>query len=358
MRYDRLLLLFLLLLPYYCMAQEQSHIVALDIINRRINMNDTNGVRTSLNKLEKDCRNSSNWQEREAFYAIRGKLNRMNMRNMEQSISDYHNAFDAFPSTVAPSQNYLSTAYDLCDVCNIGKQYALGEEVATKALVRASYVADSCISSSGLFSYLAKFYEARGDTIMPERFHRKAQELGIKYWLMQSKPDSVEEYNERLKTVYSSMDHMKNYFDHDHPMYLTYLTAYYTNFLSQSRILVESIPFAEKIIKLAKDYDLADSHSYYETYANLIYDYAFHGQKEEAINLLPKAERYYALFPDDYIDKSVVLYNLALGLLHNGSYNKDAEQYFLQAKEELSDEKKNIFLPLIEEGLEVCRKRK
>lgn len=180
-------------------AADDNPVIDLMLIDHCFLLDDTVTVTKLLRELEPRIAKSSRWQDKFYYYKSRADYYFGNDKLVNQAIIDYKTALSSFPDDAFPNQDYMEANYELCELLSKTKQYDEGEKYATHALVRGMAQADSCFASSLMFSQLAKFYEEKGDTIMPNHFHQKAQELGIRYNILTNKPDSMDIYTEATR---------------------------------------------------------------------------------------------------------------------------------------------------------------
>lgn len=321
------------------------------MIEMSINKGDTVAARNLLDKISSDCEQSEDWECQYKFYKLRGNLNYSFHRDLY--ISDYQRAFEVYPMSAPPTQEYLTTASDLCWALVENEQFDHSEAIAAKALVRASAISDSCMHSATLFSILAMCYEHRGDTIMPQHFHKKSQILGIKYHALNSAPDSIDIYNERINKQFNEVEYVKAFFDKNHPNYLLSLNDLAAQVM-QSGNFLETIYLGEQIQRLAKDSMMTHVEGACDTYSDLLYCYAYLHQQQKAVELLPQAVVYFNEFPNRGISEAILQTRIGLGLMDCGNY-KEALPYLQQAKRKDSNSPERK-LKDIDQIIKECKK--
>ena len=181
-----------------------------------------------------------------------------------------------------------------CDsLRNLGK-YDEIEQLLGSELVKASGIADSCVHMSYLFSTLAFAYEQLGDTIMPEHFHHKAQELAASYEGIMAGPDSTEVYRQRMNTLHDFIKQSKTTFSKKNLAYLELMNQladamfYYGNTL-------EVIHIGKTILKLASDSLASNEMIVGSIYVPLLSSYSWENNMDSVNNLLPDAIAFYKL---------------------------------------------------------------
>lgn len=328
---------------------DDNPVLDLMLIDHYFLLDDT----TTLNKLYRDLEpriaKSSRWQDKFYYYKSRADYYFGNDKLVNQAITDYKTALSSFPDDAFPNQDYMEANYELCELLSKTKQYDEGEKYATHALVRGMAQADSCFASSLMFSLLAKFYEEKGDTIMPNHFHQKAQELGIRYTIFTNMPDSIDIYNKRLLEKRQLLNHSK-----DSISYLVNLSDY-LEWVSYSGNIPETIWLGERILQLAQRYAQTQSACYYSTYYFLTFNYALQGNLEKLEELYPKAKAYYALFPEERISETLLSSNIANGLMENSHYN-EALTYLKSARASIRKDKDDYLIPQINEMINECKR--
>lgn len=298
------------------------------MIEMSINKGDTVTAHNLLDKIASDCEQSEDWECQYKFYKLRGYLNYFSHRDLY--ISDYQRAFEVYPMSVPPTQEYLTTASDLCWALVENGQFDSSEAIATKALVRGSVMSDSCLHSARLFSILAMCYEHRGDTIMPQHFHKKSQILGLRYHALNHVPDSIDIYNERINKLFYEVEYTKAFFDKKHPNYLLSLNEL-AAWVMESDNFLETIHLGEQIQKLARDSMMTHVEGACDIYSDLLYCYAYFRQQQKAVELLPQAVEYFNDFPNRGVSEAILQVRIGLGLMDCRHY-KEALPYLQQAK--------------------------
>lgn len=355
------LLLFavILFMPHELVADGDER-VALSMAEQSLSLNDTMTVRTILNRIASQCQNSDSWEDRFKFYSLSGKLNMLDTTSYSKAFGDLFNAYETYPDTVAPTQIYLSVVRDLCQVMYDRKLFLKtrwGERIAEKALMRCMSIVNECEVSAELFSLLAGFYELRGDTIMPQHFHRKSQELSVKYYYKTVVPaDSLELYYKRLASLMKRIDESKSFFNRNTPEYLVWLEEL-NNQVFSSGNSKETIYLSEYILQTARDSMLLDRPDImFMAFVNLLYAYAENNELEGALAMLSEAEAYYARYPNEHITKYVMYYYIGLGLYYGKMIQTEKVVYYLQlAQEGLSKEFHSDYLSLSNQILESCK---
>lgn len=310
--------------------KEDNLVIEFLTIQQCIIKNEIGMARQMLDKIKIKATNSDNWHDKYEYYRTLGDIYAFYDNKTEEAIDNFINALKAYPPNAFLDQEYLGTTYDLCCLFEQMQQCYIGEKYAAHALVRAQAVVDSCFFSSGLFSYLAKSYENRGDTIMPLRFHLKAQELSIRYNILTSEPDSVEIYNERLNNMLRLLHYSRKDFSDTDPSYLRILSDYYV-WVSRAGNLPEAIWLGEYIMKNAQKYSIDEDICLYNTYYYLLYNYAVYGKINELQNLYHHAVKYYSLYPDKTITESILCLGIANGFMESSRF-KEALEYLKIAK--------------------------
>lgn len=333
MKRDFVILLFFVFFATMSVAENEKDNLVIEFLTIQQNIinNEIGIARQMLNKIKNKAINSDNWHDKYEYYRTWGDIYAFHDNKTEKAIDNFINALKAYPPSSFLDQEYLGTTYDLCCLFEETKQFQVGEKYAAYALVRGQAVVDSCFFSSGLFSYLAKSYENRGDTIMPLRFHLKAQELSIRYNILTNEPDSVEIYNERLNYMLRLLHYSSHDFSNTDPSYLRNLSDYYV-WVSKAGNLPEAIWLGEYIIKNAKKYSFDEDMCLYNTYYYLLYNYAVYGKINEVQKLYPQAVKYYSLYPDKTITESILCLEIANGFMENNRF-KEALEYVKIAKQ-------------------------
>lgn len=307
----------------------------------------------TLNKLYRDLEpriaKSSRWQDKFYYYKSRADYHFGNEKHINQAIADYKTALSAFPDDVFPNQDYMETNYELCELLSQTKQYEEGEKIASHALVRGMAQADSCYASSLMFSLLAKFYEEKGDTIMPNHFHQKAQELGIKYNILTNNPDSIDIYNQRLLENRQLLNHSK-----DPSIYLANLSNYLA-WVSKSGNMPEAIWLGERILQLAQQNELLQSNYHYLTYFYLACSYAVLGRIDKLNEVYPRAKAYYKQYPKEGITNAFLCINIADCLMSKWHY-KEAIRYLKKARTSIRKYQEEDLIPKINEMMNLCKR--
>lgn len=309
-------------------------------------------ARKALDKASKSCENSNDWHDKWRYYNLYGNLAFCYRKDAKAAVDYFHKAYQSFPFNEPVNQEFLAFASDLTVACDSTKQYQLGENIASDALFRSSCIVDSCIYSAGLFTQLAKFYELRGDTIMPRHFHRKSQDLSIRYWIVSTKSDSIDIYNKRLDNLYQNIEGSRNIFGPKNTDYIAILNLllYY---VCSSGNVKESIYLGNEILKLVAEHNLENSDKHYETYYILLSNYAADGNISAVERLLPKAINYYSHFPNLYVDKDYLYYLIGEGLTFCKRFN-DALSYLKLAKNELKKDNREPLKKLIDKKIKEC----
>lgn len=240
-----------------------------------------------------------------------------------------------------------------CDsLRNLGK-YDEIEQLLGAELVKASGIADSCVHMSYLFSTLALAYEQLGDTIMPEHFHHKAQELAASYEGIMAGPDSTEIYRQRMNTLHDFIKQSKTTFSKKNLAYLELMNQladamfYYGNTL-------EVIHIGKTILKLASDSLASNEMIVGSIYVPLLSSYSWENNMDCVNNLLPDAIAFYELYPQ-YGENEATLN------LHIGQYALERKAYataipYLRRAEKTETDKKSDRYNQIKEMIELCEK--
>ena len=251
--------------------------------------------------------------------------------NIADSIRYYKQKLDAFPANSPASEEYLYMALSLCDACKEADSIALGEQTAATALVRGSALADSCWQAAALFSMLAYFYEQRGDSIMPEHFHKKSQVLMIRNSILKYHADSVDYYNQRLAQELEMLHQQKHLFCRKNKNY-AYMRDEFCAMVSQSYNALETIHFGEQQLQLVRDSAFLSTEDVCgETYFRLIYTHALLGNLDRVQALVEEAKSYYQRFPKKWATEAFLWFQIGSGLYEYGNYSA-AQSYLLKAK--------------------------
>lgn len=284
---------------------------------------------------------------------LRG-VNKPIKENWADSISFYQSQYEKYSETDPPTIQYLEAAFGLSFSCRMGNQYELGEEVAAKALVHGSVLADSCCYSSGLFSMLAFFYEQRGDTIMPIHFHNKSQILGLRNYYLTEYPDSFEVLTQRANERQEMLNKSKMRFDQKHPLYLGLLNEWCL-LVGESGNIIESKYLGEEVLKIASDSMLMDQEGMCgDAYFTLLFACAAMGELDRAEELLPLAFAYFEKHPFKHYSKTVLYLQISEGLIFDKRYS-DALPFLYKAKDEMVNNDTKL-KPYINERIELCKK--
>ena len=248
------------------------------------------------------------------------------------SISHYKEAIEFFPSTSPVNADYLNNAYNLALACLEGRQqYEVGERLASQALVRASAVADSSIHCGYLFSFLAKFYEQRGDTIMPDHFHRKAQIISLRHQAKEEHPDSVDIYNDRITSRFEQLDYVKQFYDKKRHLYIEELDDL-CGMVYNSGNYFETLWLAEQVLTLAHVPIVDDSLGIcMNARTRLPACYAATRQFDKLELSIKEAVDYSKRFPEKAPSESWLYYSVGCGLAVKNYYD-EAMIYFKKAR--------------------------
>lgn len=216
------------------------------------------------------------------------------------------------PTTAAAAEEYLTEVWEQALPLYRQNDYAGTRQLLQTALVRVAAVVDSCATAPPLFSLLAECYEQQGDTIMPERFHRKAQELSLFYDAIMQHPDSTEVYKQRSRQrvaeVHSCL-HPVGPATYEQINNISVLSL----FLVQADNAAEVVWLGERALRLAREAGLEHSDCL-DVHAYLLYGYAALGEGERAEALLPDAQAYYRQFPERSTD-AFLYYALGYGYM-------------------------------------------
>lgn len=330
-------------------AADDNPVIDLMLIDHCFLLDDTVTVTKLLRELEPRIAKSSRWQDKFYYYKSRADYYFGNDKLVNQAITDYKTVLSSFPDDAFPNQDYMEANYELCELLSKTKQYDEGEKYATHALVRGMAQADSCFASSLMFSQLAKFYEEKGDTIMPNHFHQKAQELGIRYNILTNKPDSMDIYIQRLLEMHQLLNHSK-----DPSIYLANLSNYLA-WVSKSGNIPEAVWLGERILQLAQQNELLQSNYHYQTYFYLACSYAVLGKIDKLDEVYPKAKAYYKLYPNEGITEAFLCINIADCLMSKWHY-KEAIPYLNKARTSIKKYRDEYLIPKINEMMNLCRR--
>ncbi len=240
-----------------------------------------------------------------------------------------------------------------CDsLRNLGK-YDEIEQLLGPELVRASGIADSCAHMSYLFSTLALTYEQLGDTIMPEHFHHKAQELAAGYEGIMAGPDSTEIYRQRMNTLHDFIKQSKMSFSKKNLAYLELMNQladamfYYGNTL-------EVIHIGETILKLASDSLLLNEMVVGSIYVPLLSSYSWENNMDRVNKLLPEAIDFYKLYPQYGENEATLNLYIAQYALERKAYATAI--LYLRRAEKTEIDKKGERHRQIKEMIKLCEK--
>lgn len=323
-----LFLLFLIQCPLLSFSQENNAFEIL-AINQCLNQNDTTEARRILKSIESKSIASSDWMDRYYYYRTNANFlyGASNGNDVSRAIENYKRAVDSYPMSVIPDLQYMEDACVLCQLLYQTKQYNVGEHYAEKALVRGTAMLDSCDYSAHLFSLLAEFYAQKGDTIMPVNFHRKSQELSIRYATLVQYPDSADFILQRLDNLYSSIHYQKHRLCKENTSYFSLICKYIT-WVSDSGNALEAVYLGETTLAEATKLQLDFSPCIFSLYYDLAYNYArissFNDKdaSNKLESLYPKAVKYYAMLPQMKISESLLAGRIAYGFMDNACYSE------------------------------------
>ena len=240
-----------------------------------------------------------------------------------------------------------------CDsLRNLGK-YDEIEQLLEPELVRASGIADSCAHMSYLFSTLALTYEQLGDTIMPEHFHHKAQELAAGYEGIMAGADSTKIYRQRMNTLHDFIKQSKMSFSKKNLAYLELMNQladamfYYGNTL-------EVIHIGETILKLASDSLLLNEMVVGSIYVPLLSSYSWENNMDCVNKLLPEAIDFYKLYPQYGENEATLNLYIAQYALERKAYATAIP--YLRRAEKTEIDKKGERHRQIKEMIKLCEK--
>lgn len=241
----------------------------------------------------------------------------------------------------------------LCDSLRSLGKYAEIEQLLGPELVKASGIADSCAHMSYLFSTIAIAYEQLGDTIMPEHFHHKAQELAASYEGIMAGSDSTDIYRQRMKTLHDFIKQSETTFSKKNLGYLEFLNMLASEMFYCGNTL-EVIYIGEKILKLASDSLVSNEKVVGTIYAPLLSSYSWENNMERVNQLLPDAIAFYKLYPQYGENESTLN-------LYIGQYAIDRRDYataisYLRKAEETEKDKKSERFGQIKELIRLCGK--
>ena len=315
---------------------------------------DYTGARKMLEKVSKQCEQSTRWEIRYKYYLLNGEICYAYDKDLRRFNQYFQKALDAYPSSIPLTQEFLSNAADLCWGLIDDECYEEAEKQAARFLVRGSSLADSCLYSSSLFSALAECYEHRGDTIMPEHFHDKAQELGFRHHILTTKADSIAIYNDRLDRFKQTMNAAKARFSHKMPNYLLMLNEY-CDMIAQTGNIYETIYLAEKAISPATNMHMTHLDGACDAYFHLLYCYASNKQLHEAERAFMPAVEYYSRFPKKQVNEAVLLFQIGLGLMDSEQY-LEAISYFERTRK-LWNANQQEYREMIPQLIKQCKER-
>lgn len=195
------------------------------------------------------------------------------------------------PTTAAAAEEYLTEVWEQALPLYRQNDYAGTRQLLQTALVRVAAVVDSCATAPPLFSLLAECYEQQGDTIMPERFHRKAQELSLFYDAIMQHPDSAEVYKQRSRRDLAET-HRGLHPDGPATYGQIFNVSLLTRDMAQADNAAEVVWLGERALRLAREAGLEHSDCL-DVHAYLLYGYAALGEGERAEALLPEAQAFY-----------------------------------------------------------------
>ncbi len=331
-------LLFLSICMSVSATDETNPQMVFFMVQMSLQNGDIDNAQKMLDTISSKCEQSDDWEVRYRYYLLLGELSNFRGDDLKDANRYYFKALDAYPSSLPFKQEHMQYASMLCWGLYDDGDYEQAEELSTKCLIRGSALADSCLYSSLLFSVLAKCYEHKGDTIMPQHFHEKAQDLCIHYNILTGKPDSVDIYMNRHNTFKLTLKNSKPYFSKKSPYYLLALNQYcYEVAKGGNRYEVKYL--AEKAIKLATDSSLTQLNGACDAYFHLIYCYASDNQANLAEAMLERATDYFGMFPEKLINEPVLIAQIGKGLMDSRHY-AEAIKYFERTKNMWNDDQK------------------
>ena len=240
-----------------------------------------------------------------------------------------------------------------CDsLRNIGK-YDEIEQLLGPELVNASGIADSCVHMSYLFSTLALAYEQLGDTIMPEHFHHKAQELAAGYEGIMAGPDSTEIYRQRMNTLHDFIKRSKTTFSKKNLAYLELMNQL-ADVMFYCGNTLEVIHIGETILKLASDSLVRNEMIVGSIYVPLLSSYSWENNMDRVNKLLTDAIAFYKLYPQYGENEATLNLHIAQYALEREAY-ATAIPYLRRAEETETDKKSNRYRH-IKEMIKLCEK--
>lgn len=325
--------------------------LTLQMIGMSLDKGDTASAKKMLADIEGSCLSSTDWHDKYQYWQSKAWIC-MIARNHASAVIQLQKAYNSYPTDCAVDNELMLVAYNLCMEGEESNLYEQAESIAADVLVRGSYIADSSACPAAIYSFLARAYEHRGDTIMPQHFHQRSQQLGLRYWVNTTHPDSAEIYNRRMDELTNQVSITKRFFSRKSTAYLNFLSSYIIQ-VSASSNVQETIHLAKMIIKTAKDSMLTHEKCLYEPYRLLVLNYGYIGNIKDAEAIIPEAATYYAQFPDMPFNEAALHYYLGFGLTEGGNY-KEGLRYLKLAKSQLSGELRETILPELNKELQLC----
>ena len=240
-----------------------------------------------------------------------------------------------------------------CDsLRNLGK-YDEIEQLLGPELVNASGIADSCVHMSYLFSTLALAYEQLGDTIMPEHFHHKAQELAVGYEGIMAGPDSTEIYRQRMNTLHDFIKQSKTTFSKKNLAYLELMNQLADAMFNCGNTL-EVIHIGKTILKLASDSLVSNEMIVGSIYVPLLSSYSWENNMDCVNKLLPDAIAFYKLYPQYGENEATLNLYIAQYAIERNAYITAIP--YLRKAEKTETDKKSDRYNHIKEMIKLCEK--
>lgn len=248
----------------------------------------------------------------------------------------------------------LEEVSQLCDSLRSRGEYEAIKQLLGHELVKASEIADSCVHSSYLFSTLALAYEELGDTLMPDHFHYKAQELAATYQGLLAGIDSVEVYRLRMHTLQEFVNQTKTKFNREDIGYLVYMNQIASEMFYFGNTL-ETIYLGEKVIKLAADSLVTDDKEIGTIYAQLLSSHSWENNMERVNQLLPIAVQFYNKYPELGENEASLNLYIAQYAIDRNDY-KSALPFLEKAEDTEKDKQSERYL-YIKDLIRLCKEK-
>lgn len=235
------------------------------------------------------------------------------------SVDSCRQAFAAWPATAPPTQAYLEAALDLVVACQQAQLWDEAEQVASRALVRATALADSCLEPALLFSRLATCYEQRGDSIMPRHLHRKSQVLSLRHAVLTQHADSFDIYCKRMDEWFKQMENVRKQYGEASAEYMDALSGLAVTLQVNGENTREALLVGEQALDVARRGGLLQDNrqgvafALSDVYTLLLYCYAALDLSGRGEALWPVALDYHHRHPELDVPDAYLYYMVGCG---------------------------------------------